>query len=31
MFIEIIDKVDNYEEAIKMSCDILEEKWSGRK
>jgi PTS system ascorbate-specific IIA component len=24
MFIEIIDKVDNYEEAIKMSCDILE-------
>lgn len=25
MFIEIVDKVDNYEEAIKMSCDILEE------
>lgn len=25
MFIEIIDKVDNYEEAIKRSCDILEE------
>jgi PTS system ascorbate-specific IIA component len=24
MFIEIIDEVDNYEEAIKMSCDILE-------
>lgn len=24
MFIEIIDKVDNYEEAIKISCDILE-------
>lgn len=24
MFIEIIDKVDNYEEAIKRSCDILE-------
>ena len=24
MFIEVIDKVDNYEEAIKMSCDILE-------
>jgi len=24
MFIEIVDKVDNYEEAIKMSCDILE-------
>ena len=24
MFIEIIDKVNNYEEAIKMSCDILE-------
>ena len=23
MFIEIIDKVDNYEEAIKRSCDIL--------
>lgn len=23
MFIEIIDKVDNYEEAIKMSCEIL--------
>lgn len=24
MFIEIIDKVDNYEEAIKICCDILE-------
>lgn len=24
MLIEIIDKVDNYEEAIKISCDILE-------
>lgn len=24
MFIEIIDKVDHYEEAIKISCDILE-------
>lgn len=24
MFIEIVDKVDNYEEAIKMSCDVLE-------
>lgn len=24
MFIEIIDKVNNYEEAIKISCDILE-------
>ena len=23
MFIEIIDKLDNYEEAIKRSCDIL--------
>ncbi|MGG7174832.1 PTS sugar transporter subunit IIA [Clostridium neonatale] len=25
MFIEIVDKVDNYEEAIKKSCDILQE------
>lgn len=25
MFIEIIDKVENYEEAIKITCDILEE------
>lgn len=25
MLIEVIDKVDNYEEAIKISCDILEE------
>lgn len=25
MFVRIIDKVDHYEEAIKMSCDILEE------
>ncbi|MBU3188212.1 PTS sugar transporter subunit IIA [Clostridium bowmanii] len=24
MFVEIIDKVDNYEQAIKISCDILE-------
>lgn len=24
MFIEIVDKVDNYEETIKISCDILE-------